>query len=278
MPPPKRLRVQTPSALSPTAPLRPRAPATGSGAGGSPTAGAAPRPGVVLLGRLATRSTASRSLRKAAILNHAFKCGWPIPSPNLAHADGFSATAAWPARPAPATICPANVDEVSPEDVRGEADILMLARRRLQERVAAARRRISPLGLSDYAALDEWRGFAERSGQEDDEDGDGDGSMEVFGGGGASAGGGDDDEEGREDDDDDVYCDFNFLDPVSSEGADDEDGEYDGPFAVLPETYGPAERRPPDKKPPQPQAGMAMEGVSPNWHAAQLGSAPEVCG
>jgi hypothetical protein len=288
MPPPKRLRVQTSSALSPTAPLRPRAGAAGSGAGSpsspsatSPTAGAAPpRPGVILLGRSATRSTASRSLRKAAILNHACKRGWPFPSPNLAHADAYHPAAA-ATRPPPAiTLCPGKADEASSEDVRGEADMLMLARRRLQERVAAARRRSSPLGLSDYAALDEWRGFAEPSGQEGDEDDDA--GTEVFGGerrssSGGALDGGNEDEEGFEDEDE-VYSDFNFLDPVSPAGAEDEDGEYDDPFAVLPQSYGPAERRPPDMKPPQPQAGMAMEGVSPNWHAAQLGSAPEVCG
>jgi hypothetical protein len=279
MPPPKRLRVQTPSAMSPTAPLRPHAAVTTAAGGGgspatSPTTAGPPRPGIHLLGRCPTRSTASRSLRKAAILNHACKLGWPLPwSPNLAFST--TTTAAASARP-PAIMGPGKVDEAGSEDVRGEADVLLLARRRLQARVAASRRRSSPLGVSDYAALDEWRGFpaAGRDGDEGEGDGDGD-EVESFGGA-ALAAGAEDGEPGE--DEDEVYSDFNFLDPVSSSGADDEDGEYDDPFAVLPQAY---ERRPPDRTPPGPpqrQAGMAMEGVSPNWHAAQLGSAPEVCG
>jgi hypothetical protein len=240
------------------------------------------RPSILLLGRAPSRSTAARSLRKAAILNHACKRGgWPTApsSPNLAFSSSSSSSTASrrPSLP-PAIISPGRVDEA--EDVRGEADVLLLARRRLQARVAAARRRSSPLGVSDYAALDEWRGFP-AAGQDDGEEAGGD-DEDIdggpFGGGrrGSAVGG---DEEGEDEDEDEVYSDFNFLDPVaSSDGTDDdEEGEYDGPFAVLPQAY---ERRPPERRappPPQPQAGLAMAGLSPNWHAARRAT-PEVCG
>ncbi|KAF2666978.1 hypothetical protein BT63DRAFT_416055 [Microthyrium microscopicum] len=97
----------------------------------------------------------------------------------------------------------------------------------------------SPLGLSDYEALDDWRGYSTNNHDEDPI-----GSIRIP-------------QLYEEDEEDEVYSDFNFLDPVLT--SPNEDDDYDDPFSVLPSDWYDEPPKPPDRTwtPPEPVGSAA---------------------
>jgi len=176
------------------------------------------------------RHLQGRSLRKAAILNRArqSRLGFGS-SPN---ATSFEARVWKDGNQSSATLR----EGVGPvEDVQSEADLLGAI---THEHIADGFSIPSPLGLSDYDALDDWRGYLTT--HHDDPGG----SIRVP-------------QTHEVDEEDDVYSDFNFLDPVITSPIEDDD--YDDPFSVLPLDWYDEPPRPPDRTwtPPEPVGSAA---------------------
>jgi len=175
-----------------------------------------------------SRHLHGRSLRKAAILNRARRNRFGFDSsPN---ATAFQEKV-WNDEDRSRATLKEGIGPV--EDVQGEANLLGAI---IKDHVSDGFSVPSPLGLSDYDALDDWRGYSTT--HHDDDPG---GSTRVP-------------QTHDADEDDDVYSDFNFLDPVLASPHEDDD--YDDPFSVLPpDWYGYDETpKPPDRTwtPPEP--------------------------
>lgn len=181
------------------------------------------------------RHLRGRSLRRAAILNSARRNGWGVgTSPNSSAFEDR----VWSDE---TTTKKELKDGVGPdEDVQGEADLLGAIR---QDRNNNGLGVPSPLGLSNYDAFDDWKGYT-ISHHDDDPLGSSRVPQAQY---------------IDEDEEEDVYSDFNFLDPVVS--SPQEDDEYDDPFTVLPPEWYRDDRplRPPDEivRHPQPVGSAA---------------------
>jgi hypothetical protein len=142
-------------------------------------------------------------LRKAAILNRVRLSGWL--SPRVFAKQGQLLMGKSPN----ADIEVLSIAGDNKEVVSGEADSLINLRRHTKPEPLPP----SPLGVSNYDALDEWPSYL----NDEDED---NGGQDFGYFAGASTG-----------EEDIVYSDFNFFDPDPQHAKDE---EYDDPFAVLP--------------------------------------------
>jgi len=135
--------------------------------------------------------------------------------------------------------------DINFEDVRGEADEVIA--RRLAAR--KQHQQPSPLGLSNYAAFDDWHGYGEEADDDFDE------FIKVP----------------EADEGDEIYSDFNFLDPDSTVPKED---DHDDAFAVMHSDF---------VKTDGPSHSLAAASLdplfylSPNWQVSQMTSTTEVC-
>jgi hypothetical protein len=178
---------------------------------------------------LKASSPPPRSLRKDAILNNLRRQGWAVPVPPLSLEAEKSNSGG------KALTLRVKTDDL---DKKFQNNGNEMPSRRTPPP--------SPLGLSNYHALDDWSGYNDEFDQDDHEESSKNtmdwSTMEG------------------DDEDEDVYSDFNFLDSDPSEGSTEE--KYDDPFSVLPTELTPPTT--PVESPPRRRSSTSTT-CSPNW-------------